>query len=60
MGNLYLSTISEAFYLDIKKVISRATKLAAHGGDRKSETYSNQVGASLILYLGLLILIFVA
>ena len=28
----------------ILKAISRATKLAAHGGDRKSEKYSNQAG----------------
>ena len=33
---------SEAFHLEIKKVISRATKLATQGGDRKSENYIKQ------------------
>ena len=35
---------SDAFHLKVKTVISRATKLAAHGGDRKSENYRNQAG----------------
>jgi len=35
---------SEAFHLDVKKVITRMTRLATHGGDRKSEGYRNQAG----------------
>ena len=32
------------FHQKISRLISRATKLAAHGGDRKSEAYKDQVG----------------
>jgi len=32
---------SEEFHLKINKMISRPTKLTAHGGDRKSEKYRN-------------------
>ena len=39
---------SDAFHLEIKKIISRTTKLAAHGGDRKSEHYKYQAGCPLI------------
>jgi len=37
---------SEGFHLEINKMISRTTKLTAHGGDRdrKSEKYRNQAG----------------
>jgi putative transposase len=33
---------SDAFHRQIEKVALRPTKLVAHGGDRKSETYRNQ------------------
>jgi len=39
---------SDAFHLEIEKIISRTTRLAAHGGDRKSEHYKYQAGCSLI------------
>jgi len=32
------------FHHKISQLISRATRLAAHGGDRKSESYRNQTG----------------
>ena len=35
---------SDAFHHDIEKKVLRATRLAGHGGDRKSTTYKNQVG----------------
>lgn len=35
---------SENFHHKISALISRTTKLTSHGGDRKSETYHNQVG----------------
>lgn len=38
---------SEGFHLEINKLISRATKLTAQGGDRKSEKYRNQAGCSI-------------
>ncbi|NOQ17552.1 MAG: hypothetical protein GQ581_10880 [Methyloprofundus sp.] len=34
----------EAFHRKISKLISRTTKLAAHGGDRKSEEFKGQSG----------------
>ncbi|MFW5432136.1 MAG: transposase [Methylophilaceae bacterium] len=34
----------EKFHRRISQLISRATKLTSHGGDRKSEVYKNQVG----------------
>lgn len=35
---------ASGFHHKISKLISRSTKLTAHGGDRKSENYRNQVG----------------
>ncbi len=35
---------SNSFHHKISRLISRATKLTAHGGDRKSESYINQAG----------------
>jgi putative transposase len=35
---------SNGFHQRIEKIVSRRTKLVAHGGDRKSETYRNQAG----------------
>ena len=35
---------SDGFHSEISKLISRSTKLSSHGGDRKSETYTNQAG----------------
>ena len=35
---------SDVFHQRIEKIISRPTRLAAHGGDRKSEEYKNQAG----------------
>ncbi len=35
---------SDGFHSKISKLISRGTKLTAHGGDRKSKTYMNQAG----------------
>lgn len=35
---------NDGFHSKISKLISRSTKLASHGGDRKSETYTNLVG----------------
>ncbi len=35
---------SNAFHDKVGQLISRTTKLARHGGDRKSENYRNQVG----------------
>jgi putative transposase len=35
---------SDAFHQWIERIISRPTRLVAHGGDRKSETYRNQAG----------------
>ncbi|HIG65352.1 MAG TPA: hypothetical protein EYQ43_07330 [Methyloprofundus sp.] len=35
---------SDGFHSKISKLISRTTKLSSHGGDRKSETYTNQSG----------------
>jgi hypothetical protein len=32
------------FHQKISKLISRVTKLTAHGGDRKSKDYTNQAG----------------
>jgi len=32
------------FHHKISQLISRATRLTAHGGDRKSENYRNQAG----------------
>ena len=34
----------DGFHQKISQLISRATKLAAHGGDRKSESYKDQAG----------------
>ena len=35
---------SDSFHSKINRLISRVTKLSAHGGDRKSEGYRNQAG----------------
>ena len=35
---------TSGFHHEIRKLISRATKLTAHGGDRKSGNYRNQAG----------------
>ena len=35
---------SELFHEQIGKLIDRVTRLSAHGGDRKSEAYQDQVG----------------
>lgn len=35
---------SDGFHSKISQLISRSTKLTAHGGDRKSEMYKNQAG----------------
>ncbi|WP_428355646.1 hypothetical protein [Methyloprofundus sp.] len=35
---------TSGFHHEISKLISRATKLTAHDGDRKSEDYRNQAG----------------
>ena len=35
---------SKAFHHKISALVSRATKLTSHGGDRKSEAYHNQAG----------------
>ncbi|MFT5760685.1 MAG: putative transposase [Alteromonadaceae bacterium] len=35
---------SDAFHRKISKLVNRATKLASHGGDRKSEGFKNQAG----------------
>lgn len=35
---------SLAFHQKVSKLVSRATKLTAHGGDRKSEDFKNQAG----------------
>jgi len=35
---------TSGFHHEISKLISRATKLTAHGGDRKSENFRNQAG----------------
>ena len=35
---------TRGFHYKISKVISRATKLTSHGGDRKSENYRDQAG----------------
>ena len=35
---------SSEFHHEIEKLISRSTKLAKHGGDRKSQSYTNQAG----------------
>ena len=35
---------SDGFHSKIRQLISRSTKLASHGGDRKSQIYINQVG----------------
>jgi putative transposase len=35
---------TSGFHHKISQLISRSTKLAAHGGDRKSEAYRDQVG----------------
>jgi putative transposase len=35
---------SSGFHHEISQLISRATKLTRHGGDRKSENYRNQTG----------------
>ena len=35
---------SDGFHSKISMLISRSTKLTAHGGDRKSEIYKNQAG----------------
>ncbi len=35
---------SDKFHSKISQLIVRSTKLASHGGDRKSEEYKNQVG----------------
>ncbi len=35
---------SDQFHQHIEKFVTRPTKLAVHGGDRKSKTYKNQVG----------------
>ena len=35
---------SDAFHHKISKLVNRVTKLASHGGDRKSENYKNQAG----------------
>ena len=37
------------FHQKISKLISRATKLTAHGGDRKSKNYTNQAGPLILL-----------
>ena len=35
---------TNGFHHKISQLISRSTKLAAHGGDRKSEAYKDQAG----------------
>jgi len=35
---------SNGFQQKISQLVSRSTKLAAHGGDRKSEIYKDQAG----------------
>jgi len=35
---------AEKFHTKIAKLITRPTRLAMHGGDRKSEKYHNQAG----------------
>ncbi|MDF1589714.1 MAG: hypothetical protein P1P93_11340 [Gammaproteobacteria bacterium] len=35
---------SDRFHQQVDKLISRPTVLSAHGGDRKSAEYKNQVG----------------
>jgi len=35
---------SSAFHQEVGQLVSRVTKLTAHGGDRKSEDYKNQAG----------------
>ena len=35
---------SNGFHNKTSRLISRATKLTSHGGDRKSEEYKNQAG----------------
>ncbi len=35
---------TDGFHQEVSRLISRATKLTAHGGDRKSENYRNQAG----------------
>ncbi len=35
---------NEAFHEKIGRLVGRVTRLGAHGGDRKSETYRDQVG----------------
>ncbi len=35
---------SSEFHHKISQLLSRTTKLTAHGGDRKSEDYKNQAG----------------
>jgi putative transposase len=42
-GEVYGSSV---FHREISQLISRATKLAAHGGDRKSENFINRTGLS--------------
>ena len=34
----------DGFHQKISRLISRATKLTAHGGDRKSKAYKDQAG----------------
>ena len=35
---------TSGFHQKISQLVSRSTKLAAHGGDRKSEVYKGQAG----------------
>ncbi len=38
---------TNGFHQKINQLVSRSTKLASHGGDRKSEVYKDQAGRPL-------------